>query len=359
MGKSRPSIKQIFSKCASIHRIKVKDEKTIREGDLLAAFSELDAVIEKIGYPAEIAYDLTHSYRHLAFVILLQSFYLQTLKKGMVEIREIYYAFAKQPLKELDEVSYIDLGQLFLAILNTQVIKDAVHELRPFPLRRYADEMKKFKGFLRKIGYSTDYASEVEKKIKEVSRKLFLLQNGFFDIADLEYFQKSLKLKNPPQHEWDQFISKFANTLFNELDELLRGFKDQNGFMDKHRIMLEMAKIVFERQDDLNKAYAFLRESIVQLFVDKINIEVKTADRYFSKFSNRKLEVPESLRDLQNLFSQIGDTRNELQHLGMGKQPQKLTTYEKNFRKHFERLKELFGEDHEDLYQFLQENLAE
>lgn len=354
LEENRPSIREVFSNCASIHQIKVKDEKTIREEDLLAAFSELDDVIDAIGYPAEITYDLTHSYRHLAFVILLQSFYLQSLKKGLVEIKEIFYAFAKQPLQELDEVSYIDLGQLFLTILNTQVIKDAIHELRPFPLRRYANDIKRFKSFLIKAGHSAAYVSEVEKKVKDISRRLFLLQNGFFEVEDIRALEKSMKLKKKPTYEWDLFISRFIEALMEELSNLLSKFRDEKTYLQKHHIMLILSEMMFERQDDLNKAYAFLRESIVQFFIDKTGLEVKEADRAFSRLTSQATEVPLNLRHIKDLFSQIGNTRNELQHLGMGKTPAALSTYEKHFKTHHRELQQIYETNPEHLLEFVQ-----
>ncbi len=350
----RPSICELFKNCASIQVISVKDEKAIGEEDLLSSFDDLERAIENIGFPSKITYDLTHSYRHVAFVILLQSFYLQTLKKGNVEIRNIFYAFAKQPLKEMDEVSYLDLAQLFLSILNTQVIKDAVHELRPLPLKRYADDLKKFKGFLNKTGYSTEYTDAVIKRVKEISSKLFYLQNGFFDLDDLTTLKKSLKIKKKqPEHAWDRFLSRFVQALFDEISMLLKGLITTNGFYAKSRVMCRLGNLVFERQDDIGKAFAFLRESIVQYFVEHLSCEVREADQKFSEFINQENIVPDKFKHIKELFADIGNVRNELQHLGMGKQPAALSNYQRKFKKYFEKLDSFFKEGNTDFIDYL------
>ena len=350
LTENREAIVDLFTQCRSIHKVTVEDSKYISEQDMMKSFTELDSVIRGIAQDdeVEITYDLTHSYRHLAFIVLLQSMYLQALSRGKVDVRRIFYAFAKQPLKVGDEVRYLDLTEIFKNVLNTQIIKTAVEELRPYPLRNYADSLAKLeRTYFLPENLDNTYIRNAKKKINRISDFLQKLQNGFFELETLDELENTVSNLPEPKHQWDKFLHKFISALAEEVRGVLASYKVNGQFKKKYLIMTDLSELVFNRQADVGRAFAFLRESQVEFIRQILNTNVEQADRLFSFIINpdHSKKAPPDIRRNLDVFANVGRWRNELLHLGMGKEVARIKTYEGNFEKTLPKVRRAYSDD--------------
>ena len=118
-------------------------------------------------------------------------------------------------------------------------------------------------------------------------------------------------------------------------------------FKKKYLIMTDLSELVFNRQADVGRAFAFLRESQVEFIRQILNTSVEQADRLFSSIINpdHSKKAPPDIRRNLDVFANVGRWRNELLHLGMGKEVARIKTYESNFEKTLPKVRRAYSDD--------------
>ncbi|MFX0067037.1 MAG: TM1812 family CRISPR-associated protein [Candidatus Hermodarchaeota archaeon] len=317
----RESVLERFNQ--PVFQIAVSDEPTITETDLWDALEVLHEKIldlkEKEGRTSVI-FDLTHSYRHLSFAGFIEALFLKELIKD-INIKAIYYALAKQPLNEGDFVRYVKFDSFVSLIELIGWVKDAIHELRPKVLENLAARVRpqcpSFSDWLQKL-----------------AQNLFTLRMGLTTYQTFDQLEELLADENVSQAEgcgYDHVL--LHQELTNELRAFLNKFyKDEDTLLSFYERQHILAYELFNRQEDIMRTYAYLREMLVSCFVECCvgvhALKNESGDRQQRKEADQILkDLADEARKSKTSFlhryanftvNDIGQKRNLYAHVMMG-----------------------------------------
>lgn len=271
----------------------------------------------------ELLIDITHGFRSQPILAVSMSIFLRVVKK--VKIKKIIYGAFEARENNItpifDITSFVNLidwsyaTDIFITKGNGIELVELLNNLHN-KLRIEQEVFSNLKSFAKTIEditeslkfirpqYVSKFGKELNKKIEKINTDI-----------------KSIKEVKPLGYLLNTIPDSFKNLIIDNEDNL---FSDA-GF----KLQTEMIKFYIET-DQLVHAITLTREFIVSSICKKMNLkfvqsdERKEAEDLLNEWVNfqiKKVKLEDFAEEYAQLWSQIRDARNDINHAGMRKDP--------------------------------------
>ncbi len=317
---------------SKIMEISIPDRLEFSEDELWETLEKLYKQIKILirSGRRRIIFDLTHSYRHISFAGFIESLFLSNVFKEIEQI-EVYYAVARQPLKNKDPVYYIKLDSFIDLIRTTERIRDIIAKLRAEDLYEMLNEIR--------TRLTLDHRNWLEKVIAV----LFKLQIGVLSdetLEDLESLSTESIYETTNSRFTDWVI--ITEAIRAELSLLLKNLKsdtDMATARDYYHRQFFLARYSLERHGNIMLTYLYIREALISWFTEFLaevegkeltiaggNKEERSrAEEFLREFAVTSVkEKPKNNKNLVTEFANfvinnIGGKRNHYAHVMAGR----------------------------------------
>lgn len=288
--------------------------------------------------PTELILDVTHGFRHMSFLCFLSALLLSEIRSSLQVVGAFYGAFKGPgevaPLLNLD--SLLEFSEWYSALRELQAVGSTRSLERCLESRLSKNqEQKKFTESLRQVGVAYQSALPLE------------LGKHSCDLLAREKAVKKMLDNLPGGGELSQKILQ-ALGRFAFKNELATGQEWKKTVPLNETELRRQADLIDALLDQANysAAFALMREWIVSWLIlgqeescgDWLNSRSRAEDQ-LGAFSNLEPTVKAKLEDpgkILDLWKEVSDLRNALQHSGMRKQD----VLEKNFTSRVDKIKE-------------------
>lgn len=344
-----PAIDSIFSEAKSYDKILVNDDSILGENEISSLMVKLNDKILSFANNEEldIIFDLTHSYRHLSLAAFIQALFLTDFNEK-ISIKDVYYALAKQPLKNNDPVYYVQLNGYMELISDIGSIQSAIDELRP---KKISDIGTKYEKLAKKTE-SDEFWKWMGKLLKDLAEEIMLMQKGFCTAENFSNLSEIVERKFTGEKANHEFASKLiVDNVIIKVKNLLSKFMENNELVPFYQRQIVLAEHSINNQYDLLKAYAFMREAFVSYCLSHLFPEYQESgtkeqrenvERKLGKSHEEIKSIKsEELRTITNLFQDFGNKRNSLAHVGTGRRSNNEANLNKSVKNALKDLKKL------------------
>ena len=208
----------------------------------------------------QVIFDLTHSYRHLSFAGFIEALFLADVLQH-VETVKVYYALAKQPLREGDDVHYMVLDSFIDLIKMIGKARDVIMKLRPEDLQEFLHD------------HEIQENRTMKRWLEEVQDSLFILQVG--DVSDntiskldkLAQDEVNSTRQSDTFSKWSLIIDAMKKEIRSLCEELKKVSIDGDPNVTYYRRQLFLAEYMLESHGNMSAAYSYMREGLVSFFV--------------------------------------------------------------------------------------------
>jgi CRISPR-associated Csx2 family protein len=313
------------------------------ETEIWTIFEE---VFNQINNDDDVIFDITHSFRSLPMLAIVILNYAKVLKN--IKINGVYYG-AYEALDAVGNASIFNLTPLVQLFEWTNATSNFIkygdaEDISKLSLEKIDPILKEKRG-----------ADQSAQDLKKLSKQLVMFTKYIQTCRGLNIIEGyEIKiLKEAVRNNKDSFITPM-NPLFDKISEKIENFRlndIKNGYAAVEWCI---------NHNLVQQGYTILLETIISQWVVKCfgkdeitNIDKRdlVSDAVYTKYSENYIKFTDSEKvDIQNLknymsedfvrlYDTISQTRNDINHAGMRKNPQKPDDLINNLKEYYNKFK--------------------